>query len=385
MKLFWTIALIFSLSVGFVACSDDDDDDNSFSNDYFTVENGTFVDKTIPSGEKELITGIDMNNSVITGGASLVTITSSEKLKNIYIGVKGVKNGYYSIPAVASELKATAASNTYEVVLQLSQSLKDQEFAVTISGETEDGKTSAAVNSDEIEIIEVGTGKLQISLSWNQLDDVDLHVFDADGIDIYYGNKFSPASYETNINYYIYAVEKYTNHNTSNLDLDDKNDLGTLIDYYYELSDSEKIKAISEYAKNNKNSINGYLDLDSNAGCGIDGINNENVTFIDNVPNGEYKIAVNLWSKCGYSNPGAKYTVSVNFNGKAVKISDLQTGKFTNSYQGNPDDLLDEFVYVGAFNINGNTITPVEIDDLKSSSLKRTNDVNINKLIKAKK
>jgi uncharacterized protein YfaP (DUF2135 family) len=48
----------------------------------------------------------------------------------------------------------------------------------------------------------------------------------------------------------------------------------------------------------------GTLDLDSNAGCNIDNINNENITWIESAPAcGAHVIRVDLWSACGKTGP----------------------------------------------------------------------------------
>ena len=97
---------------------------------------------------------------------------------------------------------------------------------------------------------QVGAGTLQVSLSWDQLVDVDLHVVEPDGEEIYYGNSTA--------------------------------------------------------------SDGGTLDLDSNAGCSIDGVNNENVTWPAPAKpgNGTYIVRVDYYANCN-DNP-VNYQVTVN-------------------------------------------------------------------------
>lgn len=87
-------------------------------------------------------------------------------------------------------------------------------------------------------VAEAESGQLRVSLSWDTPTDVDLHVVEPDGSEIYYGNRSSANG--------------------------------------------------------------GELDLDSNAGCSIDGINQENV-FWELPPNGEYIVRVDFWSDCASS------------------------------------------------------------------------------------
>src|SRR5262249_326010 len=55
------------------------------------------------------------------------------------------------------------------------------------------------------------------------------------------------------------------------------------------------------YQPSNRTSPSGgTLDLDSNAGCTIDNINNENVTWpAGRAPNGNYIVRVDNWNSCG--------------------------------------------------------------------------------------
>jgi hypothetical protein len=80
-------------------------------------------------------------------------------------------------------------------------------------------------------------GDVQVSLSWDTPTDVDLHLVEPGGFEIYYGTPFSPSG--------------------------------------------------------------GQLDLDSNPGCLIDGVNNENITYSGVAPPGEYIVRVDFWESCG--------------------------------------------------------------------------------------
>ena len=80
-------------------------------------------------------------------------------------------------------------------------------------------------------VIRVGTGDVQVTLSWDTDSDVDLHVVDPSGEEIFYGNRESASG--------------------------------------------------------------GMLDLDSNAACTIDGVQNENITWsIGAAPQGTYIVRV---------------------------------------------------------------------------------------------
>ena len=120
---------------------------------------------------------------------------------------------------------------------------------------------------------DVGGGDLQVSLSWNTDTDVDLHLVEPSGEEIYYGHKTSAAG--------------------------------------------------------------GVLDLDSNAGCNIDSIDNENITY-ENVtpPSGHYITRVDYWDNCDVSEQ-ISYTLTINIRGTPqVHQGNLTTAQVTGGGAG---------------------------------------------------
>ena len=113
------------------------------------------------------------------------------------------------------------------------------------------------------------TGVLVVSLWWDTESDLDLHVVDPDGVEIWAGN--------------INSYDRY-----STLPAPDAG-------------------AMSEA---------GILDFDSNAGCVIDGRCNENVVWTVAAPAGDYVARVNTFSLCG--NSAARWTVEALLNGVSL-------------------------------------------------------------------
>ncbi len=112
---------------------------------------------------------------------------------------------------------------------------------------------------------EVTPGSVTVGLSWDTPTDLDLHVVDPNGVEIYYANRSADG---------------------------------------------------------------GSLDLDSNAACSIDGINNEHITWPSAAPAGQYTVRVDFWSDCPPSQgqPGlpADWTVTTS----ACGTSQTFTGSF---------------------------------------------------------
>lgn len=95
---------------------------------------------------------------------------------------------------------------------------------------------------------EVGSGSVQVGITWNTATDVDLHVIEPSGEEIYYG------------------------HTTS--------------------------------------ATGGSLDLDSNPGCSIDGVNAENIYWPEGqAPPGDYTVRVHMYSDCEIGSASGTITV----------------------------------------------------------------------------
>ncbi len=364
------LSLIFSLA--FVACKKDDDskDDPTPSSevstkDFITIENAVFNNGSLPQGSVNLIKDLTINSTVINGGSTIVSFYSSEKVKTAFVSIKGMDGYYkYDFSESGENLRSTSLYY-YELILHIAQELTEQGLTISISCLTEDGVTSAPENTDEIQVKEVGTGKLQVSLSWDQLDDVDLHLLEPSGNKIYYGNRMG-GSLEENLklqfDLYCYLVNKYTSNDVSSLNYDNPDDWDTLNLYLFDLDLlADPIKYEQEVLAFYEGKIDGgLLDLDSNAGCDIDAVNNENITYENAPALGIYYVAVDLFDKCEMSKPGAKYSISVNYNGNLVTISDKQSGQFEADDNGSGDH-SERYHIIGAFEITASGITPVAV------------------------
>jgi len=171
-------------------------------------------------------------------------------------------------------LISTSGGYTYTVSLQFSQNLDGQPLQFTVSGSTTTAEVSIT-QERQVQTIKAGTGALQISLSWDTRNDVDLHVITPSGREIYYGNRV--------------------------------------------------ITATSTAGR-------AELDIDSNVGCPTAGSSSdkrqENMYFDAPLENGTYTIIVNLFSDC---DTGTRYYVSANYNGRFITFSNNQSGSFAST------------------------------------------------------
>jgi len=219
----------------------------------------------IPSGDVNVITDVKINGSALTGGSTSITVTSKEELEELYLQV-GDEAGYYRW-ILDPEDQIGTNPYVYFVVLEFNRNLGEdgESLPFVVSGKTKNGEI-AVEKEKSLEVKKAISGKMQISVSWDMDDDVDLHVYRPSGEELYFGNKKS----------------------------DDGKD---------------------------------SLDVDSNMMCFIDGINSENIYF-NTLEDGDYKVEVHLFQKCNSSREGARYYVTANIGGKFITFSKEQSNKF---------------------------------------------------------
>ena len=210
---------------------------------------GTLMDPEIDSvvGPTTLITG-----GTVQLRLQLVDPTLAEGVRRVGIQIGDPAAGHFAAPALV-------VGEEVLIQIQLGQVLQngtaDRDVYIQLADSLGGFGPRLLV---PFAIQEVGTGDVQVSLSWDTETDVDLHVVDPTGEEIYYGNTNGASG--------------------------------------------------------------GQLDLDSNAGCGIDGINNENVTWpTGNAPSGTYVVRVNFWSSC--MGLPANFTVTTNVCGQSQTFS----------------------------------------------------------------
>jgi hypothetical protein len=232
----------------------------------------------IPQGQTDVIEDVKISGSAISGGSTSITVTSSEKLKELYLQIEG-EDGYYVRELTAEDETKEGSKYIYFIVLEFYQELEgelegDEKLKITVSGLTANDKVVEEVER-EMKTIKAGAGSMQISLSWDKYDDLDLHVYSPSGKHLYFGNR--------------------------------------------------NLTATTGIGK-------AELDIDSNAGCNIDEINSENIFFDDPLEDGDYKVEVRLYRKCSsQQTAGARYHVTANLDGKFIKFSDKQSGQFTDT------------------------------------------------------
>jgi hypothetical protein len=214
----------------------------------YTFENLPATDPTAPA---PAIAGVDGPATFINGGTSSyeITFASDEDVTHVLVGVAGYQ-GYYMLPVTSyGSTVSFEVSFDSDIFLQPKAKASAVDIFVVLLDAV--GAVSDLYNL-LLDGVEVAEGEVKVSLSWDTPTDVDLHVMEPSGEEIFYGHKVSATG--------------------------------------------------------------GQLDLDSNPGCSIDGINNENVFWPEGLsPSGEFIISAEMYSDCEIG--GASGTVTITYCG----------------------------------------------------------------------
>ncbi len=188
--------------------------------------------------------------TVISGGSLELPVESDVPFSTIF--VNSDTDGFFQLLLPEATTSASAIV-TYNAELVASTT---NEVNVAVQTPTGDVSSSQVL---PLESIEVGTGEVQVSVSWDTPTDVDIWLIEPDGTIIFWAATQSPAG--------------------------------------------------------------GQLDLDSNPACIIDNVNNENITYEGvTAPSGEYTVVVDYFSDCGVADD-TNYVVTVRANGDARTVS----------------------------------------------------------------
>jgi len=217
------------------------------------VEGGIYVDEDLPqpsadtAKRPQFASAVQASGYIITGGSAqaLVNLADPQCMQDVIglmIAVQGY-SGYYFVPRPTGggpiPLKLFLDANAG---IPDGTALTVQFAAVDRTGHVSEWQTK------QLTTISVISGDVQVSVSWDTYTDVDLHVIEPSGEEIYYAHRSSATG--------------------------------------------------------------GQQDLDSNPACSLDRVNNENISWpIGRSPQGCYTVLVDYWSSCG--GQSAEYTVTV--------------------------------------------------------------------------
>jgi hypothetical protein len=204
--------------------------------------------------------------TVINGGSLQVPVTASAEFERLLVAVTTVAEPDAASPPPAEpgpvrgyyELTLPEPATEATLVLTIAQALPVSSFQFDFAA-VAPGGVQGVPSQQAASAVSVGAGAVQVSVSWDAASDVDLHVVEPSGEEIYWQTMTSTSG--------------------------------------------------------------GVLDLDSNANCEIDDprVNNENITFTD-APPGEYTVRVDYYAGCDVERTA--YVVTVQLPGQEAQVFD---------------------------------------------------------------
>ena len=268
MRTKFKIFFIAILAVAVWGCSNDDDTPklSELEQKFMTIENAVYKNEAFPSSTtEEKINGIDMSNQVMNGAMNYISIATEQKFSKFFIGIKGLNGFFEYVPSGMSQTRSNVYAteyNTYVIPVMMSESYSGNS-TIILSGQLDNGDITIPVEND-IFYIETMPGAIEVKLSFSNSKDVDLHLYTPSGEHIFYGNRG-----------------------------------GAFAD---EFGDS----------------ISYGLDIDSNAGCNIDGINKENIYIpAELVEDGTYTVVVDMYENCESSIP-TNWSIVTRYQGDII-------------------------------------------------------------------
>ena len=202
---------------------------------------------------------VTYNHQYLPGGSNIFTIDTDKTFKRFYIGIKGLSGCLVCSP----EPVVRNGRNVYTITVVYGPNF-DPSMIMLISGEEENGYITLPFEAPVKEEIPGIRGDLNVNLTFSNAKDVDLHLYMPDGEHIFYGHRGGTVQLEN----------------------------GETVQY--------------------------GLDHDSNAGCNIDNLNNENIVIpAELIQSGTYRVVVNMYSNCN-PNTSTNWNIVTWYKGEKI-------------------------------------------------------------------
>ncbi|MBR4391416.1 MAG: hypothetical protein IKT08_04855 [Bacteroidales bacterium] len=269
-------SLLIAVAILAVSCGKDKE---TTIQKFINIVDAVLVSDDMPTATADYDIDVQMGGNVIPGGSAYVRVSSPIQAQKIYVAVNN-QVGYYEVPADNNN-----RDFSYNFVMIVDQGIdlgEDGIFTIQVAILDIDGNVSN-IWENNIGLITVGTGELQISMTFDQHKDIDLHVIEPEieNDTLTYGDRHI-----------------YYGHRTSR--------------------------------------NGGKLDLDSNAGCSTSEVWAENVTYGEDafVRPGLYKVYAVIWSNCDTAEEPTNITLSVFYGGQLIATENGVANPFVATFPG---------------------------------------------------
>lgn len=167
-------------------------DANALSRVLILPDGNAWEDGTPPSSTQtsttpavqNFVTNLTSSNGSTTP-LSFGYANTNNDLAGCYVQIDGAGN-YFTVPYT----QTAGNSGQLSLPLGIPTNVDEGEFDVNFCVYNSDGEVSNVV-STTVNVLRLGTGSIQISLSWDNDSDQDLYVTDPNGETIYYSNDIS--------------------------------------------------------------------------------------------------------------------------------------------------------------------------------------------------
>jgi hypothetical protein len=214
-----------------------------------TDELGVVSPGTQPSGTDTdfTLTLVPGSAAITNGGTATIAASAPSAFSEIYVGVEGLSAFY--------QITFPAPVTSTDLLVTIDQDIDQTPINIQVSAG--DGVTFGPIAGQSFDVIFVGSGDVQVSITFDQQDDVDISVTDPNGDTVFFGMLTVPSG--------------------------------------------------------------GTLDLDANPVCTVPFGNSENITWpAGTAPEGLYSVFVDLYQSCT-SGP-VNYTITVSVVGSPPQI-----------------------------------------------------------------
>jgi hypothetical protein len=158
--------------------------------DVISVDDGDFntgePPATVGGGELPQIVAVTGPPAVTNGGTAILHIELSPAVESpqFVVGLVG-DTGYHTVVGVDPD-----ADGIYDISVQVNGEATQPSLVLTVALIDAEGNVGP-YHQVEIELVRSGTGDVKITLSFDRLHDLDLHVVEPNGEEIYYMNDAS--------------------------------------------------------------------------------------------------------------------------------------------------------------------------------------------------
>jgi hypothetical protein len=221
---------------------------------WMRVDGAQYYRGAMPDGRGPSVASIELATNTMRAGELGKPVKGSlAPGANAVALMLGGDDGYWILPTDAPDV-ASPTYPSFHAALSFSRDLRGGDYTLVVRAVDADGQFGPANQDNVLNATAEGApaGELVFALTWDTEADLDLHVVEPDGVEIF----------NRNINSYTKPAPGQPS------------DPGAVL-------------------------RGGVLDFDSNANCVIDGVRQENIAWSAPPPSGHYIARVDTFSLCG--------------------------------------------------------------------------------------